>query len=46
MLPSIHTYSHTQQFPIIFCVNPKLVSADGGLLVRNRTRSRPRRLAA
>lgn len=30
--PSIHTYSHTQQFPRIFCVNPKLVSADGGFL--------------
>jgi hypothetical protein len=30
--PSIHTYSHTQQFPRIFCVNPWPVNADGGFL--------------
>ena len=30
--PSIHTYSHTQQFPRIFCVNPEFVRADGGFL--------------
>jgi hypothetical protein len=30
--PSIHTYSHTQQFPRIICVNPTLVSAHHGFL--------------
>jgi hypothetical protein len=28
----IHTYSHTQQFPRILCVNPWRVNADGGFL--------------
>src|ERR1700676_1998090 len=44
--PSIHTCSHTQQFPRIFCVNPKLVSADGGFLRSIIGPSRLRALAA